>query len=175
MIFERPIPIPADVETWVLLGAVCALACIGQTCLNFGAQRTAASKTAMLRNLDIAFVLLWQILLLGQLPTLWSTLGLILLTSVTIFVSLRKSAPVPVKEEKQPTDGIISIELDTIVDGTNEDESEENLSATDQLITTTEPVSNDQEQPVELSIEKEEQDDNQPLVSNEESVDIQLR
>ena len=92
-LFQWPPVNPPDLLTWVLLVAIGLCGCLGHTTLNLGAQLVDASRTAVLRNADIAFVLLWQVVLLHQLPTLWSWIGLMLICISTLFGALTKAKP----------------------------------------------------------------------------------
>ena len=87
LIFQEPV-IPADLATWLMLILIGLCGCLGHTTLNKGAQLIDASRTSVLRNADIAFVLIWQIALLGEYPTGWSIIGVILICSSTLVGTL---------------------------------------------------------------------------------------
>lgn len=92
-IFQEPV-LPPDLITWLLLIGIGFCGCFGHTTLNKGAQLIDASRTSVLRNADIAFVLVWQFIFLGELPTGWSWIGVILISASTIIGSLtRNQAP----------------------------------------------------------------------------------
>lgn len=108
---------PPDVVTWLYLFAVSICGCIGQTTLSAGAQMIDASTTAVIRNCDIGFVLIWQIFLLQQFPTKWSIMGLVLITSCTLIMAFTKSTKLPSDlNEEERVDNSISgdIELEEI-------------------------------------------------------------
>lgn len=90
LIFQSPI-LPPDLYTWVLLIIIGICGCLGHTTLNKGAQQIDASRTAILRNADVAFVLFWQIIIFNEFPTGWSIIGIILITSSTFILALVKS------------------------------------------------------------------------------------
>lgn len=102
------------------MGLISIFGTLGQTTLNKGAQLIDASKTSLIRNADIAFVLIWQILFFDQYPTVWSTIGLILICLCTVLVSLTKSTPTKdLPEENDKVDDSetlgTSIEMDEII------------------------------------------------------------
>ena len=97
MIFIQGVVLPEDIVTWFYLFCVCILGYAGQTALNKGAQMIPASQTALLRNLDVALVVLWQILFLHQVPTLWSVLGICCICSCTVLMAFSREKGLPPK------------------------------------------------------------------------------
>ena len=94
MFIIQGIPVlPKDMGTYILLLCISMCGCVGQTTLVKGAQLIEASKTAVLRNADIGFVLLWQVIFLHLFPTFWSMLGLALITACTIIAAVTRSPP----------------------------------------------------------------------------------
>ena len=99
-VFQGPFVNPPDIWTWLLLVFIGLCGCIGHTTLNKGAQMVDASRTALLRNADIGFVLFWQLAFLHEWPTILSWLGLILISASTLFGALAKSKkPSPLTNE----------------------------------------------------------------------------
>ena len=87
-----------------------------------------ATKTSVIRNADIALVLLWQLIFLHQIPTLWSTIGLILIIICTLISIAAKSSPLPSATNNNETlhPNQIEIELESIEikeEGENSEES----------------------------------------------------
>lgn len=109
VIFQEPV-LPPDLMTWILLIFIGLCGCLGHTTLNKGAQLIDASRTSVLRNADIAFVLLWQVTLLHELPTGWSFIGLILICSSTLVGALTK--PKPKLEDELESDSAIENEIE---------------------------------------------------------------
>ena len=87
-----------------------------------------ASKTSVLRNADIAFVLVFQIVLLGELPTIWSSIGLLLISSCTILIALTKSSALPSKTQDESIDMTELEDLGEIQDFNVETEGKEHTS-----------------------------------------------
>lgn len=110
-LFEGFPVMPPDAETWVYLILLSICGCIAQTAFNYGGQMIDATKTSVFRSTDVAFVLLWQITLLHQIPSVWSLVGIFLVCSCTIMMGFAKSRnqtkstpnlddePVPIQNE----------------------------------------------------------------------------
>ena len=104
LIFQGWPVLPADLTTWILLVLISVCGSVAQTTMNKGAQMIDASKSAVLRNADIGFVLLWQILLFQELPTLWGWIGLTLICACTIMVAITKSSGKTAVQNKEDTE-----------------------------------------------------------------------
>ena len=112
LIIQGPFVIPKDLTTWIYLLAIGAGGCIGQTTLNKGAQLIDASKTSVIRNADIGLVLLWQLIFLQEIPTLWSFIGLVLITICTLVIGLSKSAPIPDDAQEEAGEALNETEIE---------------------------------------------------------------
>eukprot|EP00012_Vannella_robusta_P011993 CAMPEP_0206205182 /NCGR_PEP_ID=MMETSP0166-20121206/14040_1 /ASSEMBLY_ACC=CAM_ASM_000260 /TAXON_ID=95228 /ORGANISM="Vannella robusta, Strain DIVA3 518/3/11/1/6" /LENGTH=146 /DNA_ID=CAMNT_0053625097 /DNA_START=609 /DNA_END=1046 /DNA_ORIENTATION=+ len=128
LVFQGLPILPHDPITLLLLGSLSLCGCLGQTTLNKGAQMIDASKTSVLRNADIAFVLVFQIVLLGELPTIWSSIGLLLISSCTILIALTKSSALPSKTQDESIDMTELEDLGEIQDFNVETEGKEHTS-----------------------------------------------
>lgn len=108
--------IPTDWQTWALLCVVGIIGFLGQTGLNTGGQMLDSTKTAILRYLDIVFALVYQILLLKEIPSVWSIIGIGLIIFSTILAilskNLNKQPAKPSEQLEDPQD--VEIELETI-------------------------------------------------------------
>ena len=113
-IFQGPFVLPKDITTWIYLIAIGIGGCIGQSTLNKGAQLIDASKTSVIRNADIGLVLLWQLIFLHEIPTLWSSIGLILITICTVATAVSKSSPAPQTNNEIEFSEDSEIEMDEI-------------------------------------------------------------
>ena len=74
MFGQTLVPLP-DMETYVYIVLMIALGFGGQMFLNGGLQLGNAAKTTLMRNLDIVFAFIWQLLILQQKITGWSCVG----------------------------------------------------------------------------------------------------
>merc|ERR1712130_206567 len=91
--------IPTD---WVTVGLLVAISIggfIAQTTANKGAQMIEASKTATFRSTDVAFVLIWQISFLHEIPNGVSMIGIALIGISTLIMALWTSP----KSDSKPT------------------------------------------------------------------------
>jgi hypothetical protein len=126
MIVRWEFIIPPDWQTWVELISTGCVGFLAQTALNNGGQMIDATKTSVLRCMDIFFTLIWQITLLSDIPTLWSLLGMGLIVGSTIFAVLAKNTnvqkppqldePLDTELESNNTESpdVIEVELETI-------------------------------------------------------------
>jgi len=71
---------PRGVEWFALLG-VGVFTQIGQVCLTKGVQLETASRATSYSYLQILFAAVWGVLFLGELPTLWTILGALLIVA----------------------------------------------------------------------------------------------
>ena len=90
-IFEGYPVWPQDWESFLYLAVITVCGCIAQTTFNKGGQMIDATKTSVFRSTDVVFVLCWQIVLLHEVPTLWSFLGIFLICTSTVVMAITKS------------------------------------------------------------------------------------
>ena len=86
---------PDSITTWIYLILISICGCIGQTTVSKGAQLISPLKTSVIRNIDIAFVLLWQVIFIHQIPTIWSMIGVVLICGCCILIAIVKPKPQP--------------------------------------------------------------------------------
>lgn len=111
LIFQGLPVIPPDWESYFYLIAISVCACAAQTFFNKGGQMIAATKTAVYRSTDIVFVLVWQITLLHEIPSLWSLFGMFFVCLCTLMISFSKVTTV--KEE--PETPVYEYEMENLV------------------------------------------------------------
>jgi hypothetical protein len=132
LVSYRDVVIPPDWQTWALIAMVGGLAFLAQTTLNKGGQMVDATKTSLLRSLDIAFALMWQIFFFSEIPTLYSGIGIVLILGSTLLAMFARNTLVvdsnSNSELSVPDNQAISIELSEIKQPESEiDKSEEEI------------------------------------------------
>ena len=117
--------IPPDALTYLLLIGIAISGCIAQTCFNKGAQKIEASKTAAFRSTDVAFVLLWQVTLLHDVPSWWSFAGIACVCGCTLIMAFWQP-PKPSTDKKDVVSDIEYSEMDhCAAESLLDDESDE--------------------------------------------------
>jgi drug/metabolite transporter (DMT)-like permease len=77
-------PQPID---WLLLAAIGVSTQIGQVCLTRGLAIEHASRATTISYLQVAFAMMWQLLVFGEVPTPWTIAGASLILGGTIVVA----------------------------------------------------------------------------------------
>ena len=83
-------PRPID---WLLLAAVGAATQVGQVFLTMGLSLEMASRATTINYLQVAFAMLWQLAVFGELPTLWTLGGASLILGGTLLVARATGKP----------------------------------------------------------------------------------
>ena len=122
---------PVLPEDWTTVGLLIGISLggfIAQTTANKGAQMIEASKTATFRSTDVAFVLIWQISFLHEIPNSISMVGIALIGTSTLIMALWTSPKSPSKtssDEEEEEDSGVEYEMVEVCIETSEDSSAE--------------------------------------------------
>jgi drug/metabolite transporter (DMT)-like permease len=122
-----------DFHVWLYMVVAGLAALIGQTLLNMGLSREKAGAAAMLRNLDVVFAFIFEILLLGEEPRPLSLFGAFLVCGAVIAVGLIKAVKKPEAhpvEFKEPADVHSTIETGPMTEHTKTVGSRRRVSLT---------------------------------------------
>jgi drug/metabolite transporter (DMT)-like permease len=77
------VPQPID---WLLLVAIGAATQLGQVCLTHGLALERAGRASSVGYLQVAFAMVWQVLVFGELPTRWTIGGASLIVGGTLVI-----------------------------------------------------------------------------------------
>jgi drug/metabolite transporter (DMT)-like permease len=81
---------PADGEVWISLLMIGLLSFVGQMLFNAGVQREKAGPASMIRNLDVAFSFVWQVVIEGIVPNVWSVFGALIISASVVAMGIKK-------------------------------------------------------------------------------------
>ena len=84
---------PNTLEEGALLVALAACSFLGQLCLTRACHAEQASLVAVIRTvIEVVFAVLWQYILFGEVPTVMTIAGMLLITLSVVLVGLKKWA-----------------------------------------------------------------------------------
>ena len=81
---------PSTASVWFGLLLIGTFSFVGQILFNAGVQREKAGPASMIRNLDVAFAFMWQIVIEGIAPNPWSVLGAFIISACVVAIGLKK-------------------------------------------------------------------------------------
>lgn len=84
MLASFVVPGPLD---WLMLIGIAALTQVGQVFLTMGLAIERAGRATTVSYLQVAFLMLWQMLVFGELPTAWTLAGAALILGGTLLVA----------------------------------------------------------------------------------------
>jgi len=89
---------------WLLLVAIGVTTQIGQVCLTRGLAIERAGRASSVAYLQVAFAMIWQLIVLGDVPTPWTIAGASLILGGTLVVAQVTGEPVrrPVRSPSSP-------------------------------------------------------------------------